>query len=186
MALTPITDHEVAAKGRLAHQFRKPNIEALVGVTAARMQALEDAIWPLIEDRALPSAVGSLLDLIGAIVGQPRSVSGPDATDDEVYRGLIYARIAINTSYGRPEDVYSLLRLLGVTAAWINEPGCYTMQIHYKGTLLVDDDGLLAALTAATGPVTLDVVDYDIDAFGFDGDPDALGFDDGELSRSVA
>lgn len=178
-----ITDHVGEAVDRLAHQFRKPLIEGLVGILASRAQGIEDVAWDLILKRTLQHAEGVTLDRIGAQVG---AIPRPLGMDDDEYRGvIIQTAIAVNTSHGTTETVLDLLRLLGADDVAIYETGDYTLLIQYQGDLLVDDSGLIGTLIAATGPVAFSLSEVEPGGFGFDGDPDARGFDDGGLARDV-
>lgn len=186
MTIAHIPDHATQALDRLAEQFRgKPNLAAIINADAAQIQAIEDALHSLIAGRSLKDGVGKQLDEIGAIVGQPRSVAGPDATDDDAYRALLYGRIMVNTSEGDPERVYALLRQLGATAAYLREPGRYGLLVQYLGTLLVGDADLVRLIELATGPVALQITEYEAGFFGFAGNPGALGFGEGQLARSI-
>lgn len=186
MTVSQITNHDDQALARLAEQFKdQANIAAVIQAFADQIQDAEDALYALINCRTVAYATGATLDAVGEMVGQPRSIDGPDATDDEAYRALIYARILINTSYGTAEDVLGFLRQIGADGARLFEPGNATLEVYTTGTLLINDDGLVDALTAATAPVELNVIEYTVPAFGFDGDPDALGFGEGELSRRI-
>jgi hypothetical protein len=183
-----ITDHEGQARARLADQFDdKANILAVLDAFTAQVQAIEDAFWDQIAGRTVQYATGATLDAVGEMVGQPRSVDGPDATDDDAYRALIYGRIILNTGYGTPETVYSLLRQIGATGAVLQEPGLASLRLSVIGSLLVNSANLRAILESATPPVALDLSLYDGSGspFGFDGDPDAAGFDEGELSEAL-
>jgi len=162
-----------------------PNIGALLTPLLQQAQDLEDATYGLILGRALPWARGVVLDKVVAIVGQARSASGPDATDDDAYRSLIYARIYVNTSNGTPETVYSLLRAVGATGALIREPWNYAMAVQFTGTLLLSDDALRSAIEQATPPVSLSLTEYQSAPFGFAGTPGALGFGAGKLARTI-
>jgi hypothetical protein len=182
-----ITDHEGIARDRLADQFNdKTRLLAVLDAFSEQVQAIEDALWDCIDGRTIQHATGATLDTLGEMVGQPRSVDGPDATDDEAYRALIYGRIIVNTGYGTPETVYAFLRQVGATGAWISEIATATAHVEVTDTLLLTDDGLADILVQATPPINLTVVVYHpTEAFGFDGDPTALGFGEGELARRI-
>ena len=162
-----------------------PNIGALLDGLNEQIQDLEDGLYGTILGRALPWAVGAQLDRLGAVVGQPRSVSGPDATDEDAYRALIYARVYINTSDGTPEVVYNLMRAIGATAAVIREPGNYSLSVQFTGTILLDDAALRSAIVQATPPVSLQLTEFQDGPFGFVGTPGALGFGVGKLARAI-
>jgi hypothetical protein len=181
-----ITTHAAQALDRLAEQFRnKASLAAVLNANSAQVQALEDALWSLITHRAVGTATGAQLDEVGAIVGQPRSVSGPDATDDAAYRALIYGRIIVNTSGSNAEPIYALLRQLGATGAYQRDHGLASLGVQYTGDLLVDDAALIRLIELATGPVTITITEYESGPFGFAGTPGALGFGVGKLARSV-
>jgi hypothetical protein len=116
----PIHDLNVVgdAVSRIVQQYQRPKIEALVGALAAPAQDLEDALIQIYTQRWLPVAVGVQLDVLGAIVGQPRL-----GFTDDFYRLCIQARIRINLSSGGPEELYGVLAL-------VIPPGT-TMTLHY-------------------------------------------------------
>lgn len=92
----------------LLEQFRgKPRIEALLGVFLGQLQHAETAWWQLLVERHLDTASGAALDQLGAIVGESR-----DGRSDAAYRPFLRARIRVNRSFGRPEDLLDVLRLL--------------------------------------------------------------------------
>ncbi|MBU6427940.1 MAG: hypothetical protein KGR26_02925 [Cyanobacteria bacterium REEB65] len=180
-----IADHVAIAQGQLAEQFRdSPNLQALVGILAGRSQGLEDAFWSIYAARPFPVARGDALSRWGKAVGEPRPTSGPTATDDAAYFGLVKAKILENVSEGMPEAALGLLRDLGAVAVFYGEPGRYAVEIAYVGDLVVSDGDLVAMLTVALPPVGLAIAQAaQSGPFGFD-DP-SLGFDQGQLSRGV-
>lgn len=187
MTVQQITDHEAQALARLASQFReKVNLEALVGILAGEVQELEDATYALILGRTLYHATGATLERWGDALNRPRPVSGAAATDDEAYRALLLGQVVANSSSGTPEDVLSLFRTLGATAARYGQPVPAAIAVTFSGDLVASDPVLLELLKLATGPVAIDlVVSAPEGYFGFAADPDALGYGEGELSRVV-
>lgn len=105
---TKITDHVQRALDALPSQHRdKPNTEAFLTIFAEMIQELEDGVYPLITDRFIDTAVGAQLDVIGKIVGYPRS-----GLLDEPYRLRLKARIAVNRSSGSLEDLITVALLM--------------------------------------------------------------------------
>ena len=104
------TDHE-GATARFTDRWRnKADLDAWTKTYLKQLQDLEDAIFEVILGRILDNAIGVQLDIIGKLVGQPRT----DASDDR-YRTLISARIRINRSSGTPEDLIGVAVLLLAT-----------------------------------------------------------------------
>lgn len=91
---------------KLLEQFKgKPNIESTLKAYLLEIQELEDTWFELLNERNVYDAVGIQLDLIGAIVVEPRQ-----GRDDEAYRLAILNRIGLNNSEGTPNNVMSLLK----------------------------------------------------------------------------
>lgn len=182
MSIEKINDHGDRAVDRLPQQFkRKPNFGATVRAVADQIQDIEDAAFALFNGRSVFDATAANLDRIGAIVGQARPISGPAATDDDVYRGMILARVIINRTQGEPEPIISLLLLLGANSVHLVEMFPATLLVQFEGTLVTDGPTTRDLLEQATPPIGLDVVKFSSDYFGFAGDPDSLGFGEGEL-----
>jgi hypothetical protein len=100
-------DHSGKMLARLAEEFRKPRISAILTGEAAQYQAIEDAFWQLLVERGVDTAVGNALDVLGRIVGEPRQ-----GALDADYRLRVRARIRVNRSDGTIEDVIDVVRLL--------------------------------------------------------------------------
>lgn len=71
------------------------------------VQDVEDALSQLLVDRAVDTAIGTQLDVIGKIVGEAR-----DGRTDDLYRLLVRARIAANRSTGITEHVIRVADLV--------------------------------------------------------------------------
>ena len=100
--------HNEDALDRLIGQYR--NSERLKGIISAlckQIQELEDGGDSMLEKLNIDTAEDMLLDNIGKIIGQARM-----GFSDEVYRVLIYTRIAINISGGVPENLISIFRII--------------------------------------------------------------------------
>lgn len=108
MTVTLVTDHEDQGVALLIAQFQdKPFIEILVRALMTQVQELENALWDLLTKRAIDTAVGAQLDVIGKIIGQPRG------TFDEVsYRTFIRGRALVNRSSGTTDQMVELVNTL--------------------------------------------------------------------------
>lgn len=106
MALTEKTTHAEEMKAGLAQQFKgKSKIEGYLALLARQVQDVESALISIFVKMAKPYAEGVQLDIIGKLVGEPRG-----GRDDTAYRLAIDARILLNTSHGRIEDLIALMR----------------------------------------------------------------------------
>lgn len=83
------------------------NIEKLVSILANPATDLENALEQLRLYRFVDSAEGIQLDVIGAIVGQPRN-----GMIDASYRRYIRARISTNNSDGTFEELLTIAYLV--------------------------------------------------------------------------
>lgn len=100
-------DHAGKMLARLAEEFRKPRISAIITGEAAQYQAIEDAYWQLLTEFGVDTATGHALDVLGRIVGEPRQ-----GALDADYRLRVRARIRVNRSDGTIEDIIDVVRLL--------------------------------------------------------------------------
>lgn len=108
MSISKITDHVTQAKDRLPTQHAgKTKIEALLTALVTPMQAIEDALWQLLTERQIDTAIGTQLDDIGLIVGEDRQ----GKTDDD-YRRFLRARISVHKSRGTAEDILTVAQLV--------------------------------------------------------------------------
>lgn len=106
-ATSPI-DHTASALNRLAEQFKgKPNLAALLLDLNFQTQAVETALQDLFTQRAIATAYGAQLDVLGAILGQARG-----GFDDAVYRQYLRARMLLNISSASKEDIIGVFRAL--------------------------------------------------------------------------
>lgn len=100
-------DHVGKMLARLAEEFRKPRISAVLSGEGVQYQAIEDACWQLLTEFGVDTATGWALDVLGRIVGEPRQ-----GALDADYRLRVRARIRVNRSDGTIEDVIEVVRLL--------------------------------------------------------------------------
>ena len=107
MKILEDTSHISEALARLLEQFKgKPIIAALLSSYIDQVQDLEIAVYDLFSERLLETAIGDQLDQLGRLVNQPR------IGDDDYYRKLIKARIAINRSNGQIEEMLNIFVLV--------------------------------------------------------------------------
>lgn len=90
------------------------NITKFLTAVLASVQDVENALQQLYRERRIDTAVGTQLDILGKIVGQPRQ-----ALDDDTYRRYVRARVATNRSDGLVEDLITITDLI------IDEVGAY-------------------------------------------------------------
>jgi hypothetical protein len=112
----PAWNQMIVAQGLawLTGQFQQPNIRAWLAACLQPLQTLEDAAQQVLTVRFLATAqlfelpeTNSVLDVIGALVGQPR-----DGLDDADYQTLIYLRIAVNRATGVVADWAGFAKIL--------------------------------------------------------------------------
>lgn len=97
-------EHAEQMVQHLIEFFRKPRSSALMRSVGGHLQDFEDAAWAMYNALDVDTAVGHWLDLLGAIVGERR-----DGREDDDYRGAVRARILVNLSNGRLEDMLRVL-----------------------------------------------------------------------------
>lgn len=107
MTLTYDPEHVQRGVERLIERYRKPRTSALLASWLTEAQAVEDALWQLLVERSLATAEGDQLDVLGAIVGEPRR-----GRDDETYRLWISARNMVSRSSGVTTEMLAIARKL--------------------------------------------------------------------------
>jgi hypothetical protein len=144
VSISKIEDHVERGLARLPSQFRdKPKLKAFLTVLMTPAQPLEDALWQLLTERDIDTAVGDQLDQIGVIVNQPRL-----GNDDDTYRRFLYVRIAINRSSGTPEE---LIRIAKLALADFDPRIEFSHQLNRTMVLRIRD----AAITSDAAEVTI-------------------------------
>lgn len=105
---TQITDHVTQALARLPEQHKdKLKLRALLSGLVGPTQAIEDALYQLLTERGVDTAIGVQLDALGYIVGQLRG-----GLSDDDYRRYLRARIATNRSRGLMSDIIRVSELV--------------------------------------------------------------------------
>lgn len=164
MALVQQREQVNLALSRLLEQFKgKPRIEGVVRSYVKQLDNLEDAYFDLLNERSISTAIGSQLDILGALVNEKRL-----GRSDTVYRLAILTRIGINNSEGTPNQIMSLLKSLTQGTKikmWEHYP---VSGIYYTNTKYEDNIGVADTLQlispATSGNVT---VIFDPDNVGF-------------------
>lgn len=102
-------------------------------------QDIENAYQQLLTLRGINTAVGVQLDQVGSLVGQARL-----GLDDDDYRRYIRARIVVNRSNGKYEQLIQICRLV------INDPAA-TVSVQRAGTATV--------VATIDGPLSIDIAE---------------------------
>lgn len=117
------------------------NVEKLIAALASSAQDIENCLQQLLLNRAVATATGVQLDLLGRVVGQLRL-----GLIDDDYRRYIRARIATNRSGGVTED------LIGIAKLIVNTTGAvYNVQPNGTATVVARIDGI--AVTDSLGGI---------------------------------
>lgn len=107
--LSQNTTHQAEALDRLPERNRdKLTLAALINACTSETQNVENALWQLVSERSIDTAVGEQLNVIGRVVGQDRATS----TNDAEYRVLLKARVIANRSSGSVRDILAVFRAL--------------------------------------------------------------------------
>lgn len=107
--INEILTHVEDAKNRLLEQYKgKPALASLLGAIVQEWQEIETVCKDLNDDRSVDTALGAILDRVGAIVGQARE----PGQSDEDYRILIKSKIGQNISQGEPERIIETFKVL--------------------------------------------------------------------------
>ena len=184
MPITPITNAAELAANRIPqHLYESAEFRGFIEALAGRWQKLETAAHAVRAARYLANATGQTLTYIGNMVGMPRP-AGPE--DDDLYRALIYAQIAINRSNGSWPDLLNILGLLNASGIRAIDLYPATIQIEYTGETYLDGDRLRTVLTQASAPISINLTYYEsaADAFALAGPGPGLGLGYGELSTA--
>ena len=108
MTIELVTDHEDQGVALLITQFRdKPLIEIMLRALLEQVQEAENALFALLIERTIDTAVGAQLDVIGKIVGQSRGTF-----DEDTYRTFIRGRVLVNRSSGTTDQMVEIVNTL--------------------------------------------------------------------------
>ncbi len=135
MSLTQITDYSIFDGGEsksLIQYFQEfDEFTGMLDVLNTQFEDLEAALFQLIEDLWLTTAVGVQLDILGEHLNLPR-----EGRDDETYRSLLQLKAKVNAGAGTPEDLISaIVTLYGATVVnYIPD---------YPGKVIVEQNGTI-------------------------------------------
>ena len=182
-----IFDHVDRALAAIVTKLEKPNVCSLVRVAALEIEEFEDTAWAAIAERRLETAVGANLDQYGKLVGEPRN-----GLNDLDYRAFIGARIRSNLSNGTVGEMQVILGIIGRALTGVQYLPLYpaAMSFGYVTETPAQDPvaARIVAQMTEVAPAGVEVA-YIVEAtegyFGFDGDPEALGFNEGIFSRTL-
>ncbi len=149
MALTETTTHVNEALARLLEQFKgKPRIEALLDLYVDQVQEIEVALYDVITETVLSTAIGTQLDNLGAVVNAERQ-----GLSDADYRTVIRARIRVNLSSGTAADLIAITALLIPSTATIEliEYFPAELKIYVAGEGLQGTDPFIVAAYLGEG-----------------------------------
>lgn len=190
MSLEQKAIHIEEAQANLVSQFQdKPILKALLASFVEQIQQLENVFFELLDLRYLTSgrrtrsqpAFGMQLDRIGSIVGEERQ-----RRTDDAYRLAIDARIILNRTNGTPEDIIRLIRaLVGDKEVEIIESFPAHFDAIVNDPIDVDPFRVSTFVQSAKPAGVRGIFQWHQTnkPFGFEGDPEAFGFDDGKDRR---
>jgi len=163
------------------------NIEKLIAVFMEPVQDVENAIAQLLIQRTLDTAEGVQLDVIGAVVDQPRN-----GLSDDDFRRYCRARIAVHRSNGVVEDLIRIAALIinDLTSGHIVirsiSNATFVLEVRDHAVDVAGATALQDMLTKATsGGVRIIIVYSEVllsQTFRLDAGP---GLDQGHLARGI-
>lgn len=179
-----ITNHIEAGLRRRLEQYKNlPNIQAILEIYLDQNQQVEDAIYPLFRALNINLQSGAMLDLIGEIIGKPRTTN-----DDGRYRVLLWVKVHQNVSKGEPERVISVFKLL-TESEYVHNINLGGAEVQVQVTEDFNDQDevnlvyreIEKVIAAGVRLATILVADP-LEAFAYEGinsQAPALGYDDG-------
>ncbi len=180
-----VPDHRDRAKAALMAQFRSaPRLAALAESVGQAVQVVEDIAFGYLFGMLLPFAIGDQLDMWGARVGE-----GREGLDDRNYRRFINARILVNHSRGRWDELIVLWRMLtapGDIATYTMHPaGCsfYVLRHEPLEAVMIRKIRSLMDDVKPAG-VAVELVELLVGHFGWPTDPGSEPLDVGIFGRA--
>jgi hypothetical protein len=184
--LTQITDHVEAGGKRLLAQFWDTQAQTFDQVMFQRYQDLEDIIFEMMGAKYLSAATGFTLEEIGDLVGYPLPAGWDSTADANDYRALVYGQIAANVSYGTKSDIYDILGALETTDRRVYNLFPRSIHVDFIASEIISDCACIVdIIESATHRIEINVTAHTEGYFGFDDDPGALGFDEGEIGEGA-
>lgn len=180
-------DHVERALSRLPSRFLNAHrLRALVAALATGAQAVEDLAYLVVADRLLDTASGVSLDHYGRLVGEARN-----GLLDGDYRRFIQARMMANRSRGTIDELIAIWKVATDSDDVRYEelaPRHLIFETVRREPMSADVVRRVIRLMTDARPIgrTLSLVES-IEGvwFGWDGDPESTGYDDGEYSRTL-
>ena len=177
-----IETHETDALARVMYQFKDAaNFKAILAGIGKRYQTIEKTAYKLFAAFDIEAMSGDGLDKIGVVLGVYRG----GGEEDPDYRRRLYAAIVSGNSMGSMADIVKVCReLLGDESdLLISEIYPAEIEIFLSDDLDEDWSAFRDAVeaTLAAGVSLGAVIPFVDDAFGFEEDDTALGFDIGGM-----
>lgn len=147
MTVTKNNAHVTEGLARLLGQFSNASdLRSLLALLLGQIQSLEDDASDVAAGLTVSTATNYQLDIIGAIVGEPRQ-----GRSDVQYRPRILSRIGINISNGRPDELLEIMTATNGSSFTLTEyqPAAFELSGAIDVAQLNDLLDILAALKPA-------------------------------------
>jgi hypothetical protein len=126
-----VTVHEHKAPARLIERWKTKEVfRALQRSYLPEIREIENMLWLVWVSRFVDYAQDAQLDLLGRIVGELRQ-----GRNDTNYRLRIKARVLINKSFGRVDDIALMLQTIETSAARIVEMAPASLRVDFDEPL---------------------------------------------------
>ena len=169
----PNTDISGSIKFKQQFFFEeKPHMAAIMNAIASELQELSDAIYDVMTEIDVNSAVGAQLDLLGKVYGRSR-----DGYGDEAYRSLLKMQIGINVSNGTINPMIAIIKSVTDSTKvdmFEDYPAAVSAVVN-GGTVNAELLAELESVASAGVDMSIRPIGGD-DAFGFENSFDSLGF----------
>ena len=90
---------------RSIYDLKKEDFEKILRVLLKQVQDIEDTNFQILDERAVYSAIGSQLDVIGTLLLVPR-----EGLEDEPYRKKLLLKISTNSASGTPNSMINIIK----------------------------------------------------------------------------
>jgi hypothetical protein len=156
-------------------------LNKLINIFADQVQEIEDTLDDVENKCDLDTAIGTQLDGLGEIVNEPRL-----GRSDIDYAAALRVRIAINDSCGEiPILLTTLDFITGATDVSLEEHVA-AISFHVYGVSSLPSNTVELMKRVMAGGIGIVDISYASGIpFGFETDPEALGFGEGEFASTV-
>lgn len=156
------------------------SLQVFIEIAGDMIQEVEDQIPLIIAQSYITTAEDIHLDRIGSLLSVLRN-----GNNNDVYRAFLLAKVVSNRSTGVINDVYNIMLILGDTNPFTHDlyPATFILQTQQSKIPYLTPDLLNKIIRSASLPINLLVATYSDTYFGWSEDPDAFGFDEGELAE---